>query len=142
MKIGIIADHAGYEMKQTLYNAIIAMGHSVCDYGTSSNDSIDYPDFAHILANKVSTHEVNYGIALCGTGNGMAITLNKHPKIRAGLCWNNEIATLIRQHNDANICVIPARFCNYEAALEMIKTFLTTDFEGGRHAVRVAKITI
>ncbi|MGL4363622.1 MAG: ribose 5-phosphate isomerase B [Bacteroidales bacterium] len=140
MKIGIIADHAGYEMKQKLCQALKKTEHQLIDYGTNTIESVDYPDYAHLLAHKITHKELDYGIALCGTANGMAITLNKHPNIRAALCWNTEIAKLARQHNDANVCTIPARFCNYETALEMIKIFLSTQFEGGRHAKRIEKI--
>ncbi len=138
--IGITADHAGYELKEKLRAMLLEMGYNVRDFGTNSTASVDYPDFAHPLANALEINQVDTGIALCGTGNGMAMTLNKHRHIRAGLAWNAQIATLIRLHNDANVCVLPARFVDEEEAKEMVKIFLETAFEGGRHACRVEKI--
>jgi ribose 5-phosphate isomerase B len=140
--IGITADHAGYELKEKLRAMLLEMGYSVRDFGTSSTTSVDYPDFAHPLANALKVNQVDTGIALCGTGNGMAITLNKHPHVRAGLAWNVQVATLIRLHNDANVCVLPARFVDEDEAKEIAKAFLETSFEGGRHAGRIAKISL
>ncbi|MDR2938364.1 MAG: RpiB/LacA/LacB family sugar-phosphate isomerase [Prevotellaceae bacterium] len=140
--IGITADHAGYEMKELLRPMLLEMGYNVRDFGTNSTASVDYPDFAHQLANALEMKQVKAGIALCGTGNGMAITLNKHQHVRAGLAWNVQVATLIRLHNDANICVLPARFIDENEAKEIVKAFLETEFEGGRHTCRVEKISI
>ncbi len=114
-KIGIACDHAGYEMKEFLVGYLDAMGYEVLDFGTHSPESVDYADFAHALARAVEQGEPKWGVALCGSGEGMAMTLNKHQGIRAGLCWNPEVATLIRQHNDANILVLPARFVSNDA---------------------------
>lgn len=139
--IGITADHAGYELKEQLRAMLLEMGYNVRDFGTNSTASVDYPDFAHPLANALELKQAKAGIALCGTGNGMAMTLNKHPHIRAGLAWNVQVATLIRLHNDANVCVLPARFVGEDEAKEIVKAFLETAFEGGRHADRVAKIS-
>ncbi len=139
-KIGIASDHAGYEMKEFLVGYLGAMGCEVFDFGTSSPESVDYPDYAHPLAEAVERGEVECGIGLCGSGEGMAMTLNKHRGIRAGLCWDREIASLIRRHNDANVIVFPARFITNDEAAAMIDTFLATEFEGGRHEARVAKI--
>jgi ribose 5-phosphate isomerase B len=140
MKIAIGNDHAGPDYK----NAIVAMlkvkGHEVTNYGTDSVDSVDYPDFGHLVASDVSEGKVDFGIVICGSGNGIAMTVNKHPKVRAGLCWTKEIAALTRQHNDANIISIPARFTSIPQAVEMVETFLNTSFEGGRHQIRVNKI--
>ncbi len=140
--IGITADHAGYELKEKLRVMLLEMGYSVRDFGTNSDASVDYPDFAHPLAQALELKQVEAGVALCGTGNGMAMTLNKHQNIRAGLAWNAQIATLIRMHNDANVCVLPARFLSEDEAKEIVKTFLDTTFEGGRHACRVEKIPV
>jgi ribose 5-phosphate isomerase B len=138
--IGLAADHAGFGVKEKIHALLTQMGYDVYDFGTSSTASVDYPDFAHPLAKALETEKVQLGIACCGTGNGMAITLNKHDGIRAGLCWNVEVASLIRRHNDANVCVLPARFVSEALALEMVKIFLTTAFEGDRHQRRVDKI--
>ncbi len=140
--IGITADHAGYEMKEKLRAMLLEMGYNVRDFGTNSEASVDYPDFAHPLAQALELKQVFAGIALCGTGNGMAITLNKHQHVRAGLAWNVQVASLIRMHNDANICVLPARFISEDDAREIVKVFLETAFEGGRHTCRVEKIPV
>lgn len=139
-KIGIACDHAGYEMKEFLVGYLGARGCEVFDFGTHSPESVDYPDYAHPLATAVERGEVDAGIALCGSGEGMAITLNKHQGIRAGLAWRKEIAELIRQHNDANVLVLPARFIDNTEAAELVDRFLSTEFEGGRHVRRVEKI--
>lgn len=141
-KIGIASDHAGYEMKEFLVGYLDAMGYEVLDFGTDSPESVDYPDFAHPLAEAVEQGEVAFGVGLCGSGEGMAITLNKHQGIRAGLCWDPEIASLIRRHNDANIIVFPARFITNDEAVQMLDAFFAAEFEGGRHAKRVAKIPV
>lgn len=139
-KIVIGSDHAGFEYKQEIISYLQEKDISIIDVGTHSDASCDYPDYAHALANKIETGEANFGILLCGSANGVAITANKHQKIRAALCWKNEIASLSRLHNDANVICIPARFVTTDEALEMINTFFTTDFEGGRHQKRVDKI--
>ena len=139
-KIGIACDHAGYQMKEFLVGYLSTKGYEVVDFGTHSEESIDYPDFGHALAEAIENGELEQGVGLCGSGEGMAMTLNKHAKIRAGLCWNKDVAALIRQHNNANVIVLPARFIENDLAMELVDTFLSTDFEGGRHELRVAKI--
>ena len=140
MRIGLASDHAGYDCKQTLIAYLRRKGISVVDYGTHGTASVDYPDFAHNLAQAVESGEVALGIALCGTGNGMAMTLNHHPGIRAGLAWNREIGALVKQHNNANVLVLPARFITPTMARLIVKTWLETEFEGGRHQRRIEKI--
>ena len=140
--IGIASDHAGYELKEKLRAMLLEMGYSVRDFGTNSTASADYADFAHQLAIALKNKQIDTGIALCGTGNGMAMTLNKHQHVRAGLAWSVQIAKLIRRHNAANICVIPARFVDENEAKEIVKTYLTTEFEGGRHQARIDKIPL
>jgi ribose 5-phosphate isomerase B len=141
MKISIGNDHAGPEYKKAIVAMLKAKGHDVTNYGTDSENSVDYPDFGHPVATDVSQGSADFGIVICGSGNGIAMTVNKHQKVRAALCWNKEIATLARQHNDANIICIPARFTSIPQAVEMVDTFLSTDFEGGRHQNRVDKIS-
>jgi ribose 5-phosphate isomerase B len=141
MKISIGNDHAGPEYKQAIVEMLIAKGHEVTNYGTDSANSVDYPDFGHPVATDVSEGKADFGIVICGSGNGIAMTVNKHAKIRAALCWMKEIAALARQHNDANIISIPARFTSVPQAVEMVETFLSTEFEGGRHQNRVDKIS-
>lgn len=141
-KIGIACDHAGYEMKEFLVGWLAAQGFEVLDFGTHSPESVDYPDFAHQLGAAVDAGELALGVGLCGSGEGMAIALNKHQSVRAGLVWCNEVAGLIRQHNDANVIVLPARFIGNDQAVEFLSTFLSTPFEGGRHEARVAKIAL
>jgi len=138
--ISIGSDHAGYEYKELLVSWLQERGFNVKDFGTFSPASVDYPDFAHPTAHSVENGEAAFGILLCGSANGVAITANKHQGIRAALCWENEVAKLVRLHNDANIICIPARFVSLQLAKEMIETFISTSFEGGRHATRVAKI--
>ena len=140
MKIGICNDHAGVEYKFKLVKMLQKRGIEVVNYGTDTEESVDYPDYAHRLARAVEGGEVDLGIALCGTGNGMAITLNKHKGIRAGLAWSKEIGALVKQHNNANVLVMPARFIPYDVAQEIVNTWLTTPFEGGRHQRRIDKI--
>jgi ribose 5-phosphate isomerase B len=139
-KIAIGGDHAGFEYKAKLTKALQALGYEVKDFGPFSEASADYPDFVHPLSIAVEAGEFELGIVICGSGNGVAITANKHQGIRAALCWNEELAALARQHNDANVLAIPARFVGYDLAEIMAKTFLQTDFEGGRHQNRVSKI--
>ena len=140
--IGIACDHAGYDLKEFLVGYLSSKGYEVTDFGTYSDESVDYPDFAHPLANAIESGELERGIGLCGSGEGMAMTLNKHQGIRAGLVWDKEIAHLIRQHNNANVIVLPARFISNDQAIEFVDEFLATDFEGGRHERRVEKIPV
>ena len=140
IKIGICNDHAGVEYKEKLSAMLTKAGYEVVNFGTDSTVSVDYPVFAHALATAVEKGEVDRGIALCGTGNGMAMTLNHHPAIRAGLAWNRAIGALVKQHNDANVLVMPARFITLTMAKLIVKTWLETEFEGGRHQRRIEKI--
>lgn len=141
MKIAIGSDHAGFEYKTNIKQFLEKKGFEVKDFGAYNSDSVDYPDFAHPLAQAVENKEANWGILICGSGNGVAITANKHQGIRAALCWNVELSKLARQHNDANVLCLPARFVPLEEALAMIEAFADTQFEGGRHSKRVAKIS-
>ena len=141
MKISIGNDHAGPEHKKAILAMLEAKGHKVINYGTDTVNSVDYPDFAHPVALDVETNKSDFGIIICGSGNGIAMSANKHQGIRAALCWTKEIAVLARQHNNANIISIPARYTSIPQALEMVQTFLNTDFEGGRHQNRVDKIS-
>ena len=141
MKISIGNDHAGTDYKKAIVQFLESKGHQVTNYGTDSVDSVDYPDFGHAVAKDVSDGNADYGIVVCGSGNGIAMTVNKHQKVRAGLCWTKEIAYLTRLHNDANIISIPARFTSIQQAIEMVDTFINTEFEGGRHQTRVDKIS-
>ena len=138
--ISIGSDHAGYEYKQFITDFLRSKGFVIRDNGTHSKDSVDYPDFAHPVATQVETGEASYGILICGSANGVAITANKHAGVRAAICWNEELASLARAHNHANIICIPARFVSQETALEMVNVFQTAPFEGGRHQNRVSKI--
>ena len=140
MKIGICNDHAGVDYKNRLSKYLTGKGYEIVNFGTDTPDSIDYSDLAHPLAEAVESGKVDLGIAFCGTGNGMAMTLNKHQGIRAGLCWSVEIGKLIKQHNKANILVLPARFISYETVAEITDAWLTEEFEGGRHLNRINKI--
>lgn len=141
MIIPIGCDHAGYELKDKVKAFLTAKGYGVEDYGTNGPDSVDYPDFGHKVAEHVAKDKANLGIVICGSGNGINMTVNKHQEIRSALCWTVEIAELARQHNNANIIAVPARFVSEELALEMIEAFLSTEFEGGRHERRVNKIS-
>lgn len=141
MKISIGNDHAGPEYKKAIVEMLQAKGHQVTNYGTDSAESVDYPDFGHPVATDVAKGKADFGIVICGSGNGISMTVNKHPKVRAALCWIKEIAVLARQHNDANIISIPARFTSIPQAVEMVEAFLNTEFEGGRHQNRVDKIS-
>lgn len=140
MKIAIGNDHAGPDYKDAILEMLRTKGHEVTNYGTNTFDSVDFPDFGHSVAQDVSDGKADFGIVICGSGNGIAMTANKHTKVRAALCWTKEIATLARQHNDANIISIPARFTSIAQAVDMVDTFLNTAFEGGRHTNRVNKI--
>ncbi|GLB52930.1 ribose 5-phosphate isomerase B [Neptunitalea chrysea] len=140
MKIAISNDHAGPEYKFAIVDYLNSIGVEVTNYGTDTPDSVDYADFGHPVATDVENGVVDFGIVICGSGNGISMTVNKHAGVRAALCWTKEIAELARQHNNANILSIPARYTSIQQAVEMVKTFLNTEFEGGRHANRIAKI--
>lgn len=141
-KVGIASDHAGYEMKEFVVGYLQAKGFEVYDFGTHSPESVDYADYGHPLAEAVEKGEVECGVGLCGSGEGISMTLNKHQGIRAGLCWLPEIAHLIRQHNNANVVVLPARFISNDEAVAILDEYFTTDFEGGRHEARINKIPL
>ena len=140
MKIAIGNDHAGPDYKFAIVKLLESKGITVENHGTDTLDSVDYPDFANPVAKAVNSKLVDFGILICGSANGVAMTANKYPNVRAGLCWSSEIVSLIRQHNNANILCIPARFTSIAQCLKMVETFLNTDFEGGRHQKRVDKI--
>lgn len=142
MKISIGNDHAGTSYKFGVVEYLKSLGYEVTNYGTDSEDSVDYPDFVHPVAKDVENNVVDFGIIICGSGNGASITANKHQGVRSALCWNKEITQLAREHNNANILSIPARFVSEHQALDMVKTFLNTSFEGGRHQKRVEKIPV
>lgn len=141
MKIAIGNDHAGPAYKKAIVDYLESRSIEVINFGTDTFDSVDYPDFGHKVAEAVTSKQVDLGIVICGSGNGIAITANKHQGIRCALCWTKEIASLARQHNDANVVSIPARFTAIEQAVEIVKTFIETQFEGGRHTNRVNKIS-
>lgn len=141
MKIAIGGDHAGFDYKQQIFQELTKSGYELEDFGTYSADSADYPDFAHPVSSYVESNPGSKGILVCGSGNGVAMVANKHAGVRAALCWNEELAKLARQHNDANILCIPARFVSPQLADSMIRVFLSEPFEGGRHANRVNKIS-
>ena len=136
------SDHAGYELKEYIKTLLDARGLSYKDFGTYSSDSCDYPDYAHPMAEAIERGEVYPGIAICGTGNGIGMTLNKHQGVRAALCWRSDIAQLARAHNDANVVVVPGRFISLEDTRKIIEVFLDTPFEGGRHARRIQTIPV
>lgn len=138
--IALGCDHAGFDYKEHVIKLLEEMGYEVQDYGTNSTDSVDYPDFVHPVANAVVSQKAEAGIVMCGSGNGVSMSVNKHKGVRAALCWNVEIAELARQHNDANIISLPVRFVSKELALSMVRSFFSTPFEGGRHQRRVDKI--
>ncbi|MDE6287448.1 MAG: ribose 5-phosphate isomerase B [Muribaculaceae bacterium] len=140
--LALCSDHAGYELKEAIKRHLAELGYEYRDFGTNSAESCDYPDYAHPCAEAVESGDCPRGIAMCGTGNGIGITLNKHQGIRAALCWEPELARLGRAHNDANVLVLPARFVSVEKALEMVDVFLSTPFDGGRHERRVEKIPV
>jgi len=141
MKISIGNDHAGPDYKKAIVAFLTSKGHEIINHGTDSEDSVDYPDFGHPVATDVELGKADLGILICGSGNGIAMTANKHQGILAALCWTKEISALARQHNNANIVSIPARFTSIPQAVEIVSTFISTDFEGGRHATRVDKIS-
>ncbi len=140
MKLVIGSDHAGYEFKEKLVGFLTSKGFDIQDVGPFSTDSVDYPDYAHKVAEVVEQGNADFGILFCGSAQGVTMTANKHQGIRAALCWMTDIAKLARQHNNANVITLPARFIAYEYAEQIVETFLTTDFEGGRHENRVNKI--
>ena len=140
--IGLCSDHAGFELKEQVKTWLESKGLSYQDFGTHSTDSCDYPDYAHPMAQAVEAGNVYPGIAICGTGNGIGMTLNKHQGIRAALCWNAEIAQLARAHNDANVLVMPGRFISWDEAEKILKVFFATEFEGGLHHRRIDKIPV
>ena len=140
MNIAIGGDHAGFHYKKRLVEFLKEKGHSVTDFGPLTDASVDYPDHVHPLAKSITSDENKLGVLICGSANGVAITANKHQDVRAAICWNTELAALARQHNNANIICLPARFIAYEYAEAMVGIFLATDFEGGRHQNRVGKI--
>lgn len=140
--IGIACDHAGYEMKEFLVGYLAAKGYEVLDFGTYSPESVDYADYAHPLAEAIEQGELECGVALCGSGEGMAMTLNKHQGIRAGLCWEPKVASLIRCHNNANVIVLPARFISNDQAVAILDAYFAAEFEGGRHQGRIDKMPV
>ena len=140
MKLAIGNDHAGSDLKKKIVNLLKDQNIEVVNYGTDQNESVDYPDFAHPVGRSIQENKVDLAIVICGSGNGVNMVVNKYPKVRSALCWNTELAALARSHNNANILAIPARFVSEEVAIEMVNTFLTTPFEGGRHQNRVEKI--
>ncbi len=140
--IAFASDHAGYSLKKALIDYLTAKDYKTIDFGTDSEESCDYPDYAHPAAKAVEDGEADFGIAMCGTGNGIQMTLNKHQNIRAALCWRPELAALAKEHNNANILVLPARFVSYDEALEIVNAYLDAKFEGGRHQRRIDKIAV
>lgn len=142
LKLAIGGDHAGFQLKQKIISLLEEQGHLVEDFGPFNDNSVDYPDFVHPLAEAIERKEFDFGILICGSGNGVAMTANKHPGIRAALCWNEMLANLARSHNDANILCLAGRFVDYELAKEILYIFLNTNFSGGRHTNRIEKIPI
>lgn len=140
--IGMTADHGGYAMKEFVAGYLLGLGYAIKDYGCSSCDSVDYPEFGHLLAAGVQDGEVGLSFAFCGSANGMAITLNRHSGVRAAICWQSELASLAREHNDANICVIPGRFIDEVECSKVVDAFLAMEFAGGRHIARIEKIEL
>jgi ribose 5-phosphate isomerase B len=142
VKIGMAADHAGFELKEFLKKYLLDKGFNVTDFGTNSADSSDYADYAHPLGSAIDKHELDLGFSICGSGNGINMVVNKYENVRSALCWNVEIAKLAVEHNNANICALPARFISKEVAVEIVDTFFSAVFEGGRHQRRIDKIPI
>lgn len=140
IRIAVCNDHAGYELKNSIVEYLKEKALILKDFGCYSTESCDYADFAHPMASAVESGEFDFGISICGSGNGISMTVNKHAGIRAALCWNNEISALARQHNNANVLSLPARYVTVAQAIEMVDTFFATDFEGGRHQARINKI--
>ena len=141
-KIAMASDHAGFRLKEQLKQYLQSKGYEIHDFGTYSEESVDYPDYIHPLAEAIERGEFELGLIMCGSGNGVAITANKHQGVRAGYCWNEEIARLTRMHNDANVCALPGRFIAFDYAKVIVDAFLEARFEGGRHQRRVEKISI
>lgn len=141
-KVAVASDHAGFNIKEKVKEFLISQGCEVKDFGCFSDESVDYPDYAHQVTAAVEAEKYDYGILVCGTGNGMSMTANKYPGIRAALCYNEEISRLARAHNDANVCVLPGRFVNESEAELIVKTFLLSNFDGGRHKRRIDKIPL
>lgn len=141
-KIAIVSDHAGFYLKQKVISFLIKEKMEIKDLGSYTDEKVDYPDFGHLLATAVSEGEYEMGISICGTGNGINMTANKHPGIRSALCWNEEIGRLARAHNNANICALPGRFISESEAYLIVKTFINTPFDGGRHKRRIEKIPL
>jgi ribose 5-phosphate isomerase B len=142
IRIAIASDHAGYNLKEQLVDFLLKNNYTIEDLGTHSLSSVDYPDYGHALAEHISQFSSDIGISICGSGNGINITANKHVHIRSALCWKAEIAELARRHNDANICALPARFISFQEACDIVRVFIETPFDGGRHCIRVEKIPI
>lgn len=140
--VAMASDHAGFEMKEKLKGYLISEGYEVKDFGTNDANSVDYPDYGHVLAESVESGKFEKGIALCGSGNGINMTVNKHQGIRSALCWSPEIAKMARLHNNANICALPARYISFEVVKQIIDIFLNTEFEAGRHLTRINKIPL
>ncbi len=141
-KVAIVSDHAGFYLKGKLIDFLRKENVELKDFGSYTPEAVDYPDFGHPLANAVSAGEFDLGISICGAGNGINMTVNKHPGIRSAICWNEEISRLARAHNDANVCALPGRFITESEAYLIVKTFLNTEFEGGRHKRRIDKISL
>ncbi len=141
-KVAIACDHAGYKIKEFLKEYLQSKGIEVEDFGTNSEKSVDYPDFAHPMAEFVEQGKADFGISICGSGNGISMTVNKHQGIRAALCWNTEIAALAKKHNNANVCSLPARFVTLEQAKDIVEAYMQAEFEGGRHIRRIEKIPV
>ena len=142
ISVAIGSDHAGFQVKQHIVQFLGEKGYKFHDYGTYSDESTDYPDYAHTIACEVKSGNYNFGIVVCGSGNGVNMTVNKHQGIRSALCWNKDVASVVRLHNDANICALPGRFISKESAIEIVEIFLSTGFEGGRHLRRIKKIDL
>lgn len=140
--IGLASDHAGYYLKLFIKDYLLREGYNVKDFGCDSAESCDYPDYAHMIGYAIDNKQVNIGVVFCGSGNGINMTVNKHPGVRSALCWNEEIAVLARHHNNANVCSLPARFISKEMALKIVEIFLKENFDGGRHLVRTEKIPL
>jgi ribose 5-phosphate isomerase B len=142
LKLGMASDHAGYELKEYLKKYLSDSGYKIEDFGTHSSESCDYADFAHPLGKSIEEGRLDLGFSICGSGNGINMVVNKYPHVRSALCWNREIAELAVSHNNANICALPARFISKEVAIEIVDVFFKTEFEGGRHQLRIDKISI
>ena len=141
-RIAFAADHAGYHMKELIYKYLLKEGFDVKDFGTYSDEDVDYPDFVHLVGDAIDSNEYDLGFVFCGSGNGVNMTVNKHQNVRSALCWDTEISQLAKAHNNANVCAIPARFISANKAIKIVKAFLETPFEGGRHERRVNKISL